>query len=513
MWGGGKDTVAVLGRRITDLGLSVLSALLLFAAGEPLAIGPLAWFALVPLLVAVLRSGEANAGAQRRRDGRWASLYGLVFGLAYFGVHLSWIFLFGWMAWTALTFVLSLYTVAATFVAARVQRFAFGPLLIAGAWAGAELLRDRWPYGGYSWGSVGTTQAGVPAVRWFAGVVGVYGLTFLVVFVATLVAWWIVRRESAWRNVAVVAGALVAFTAVDVAAFGRPSRGRPFRVAVVQGDVPRPVVVRQRDAILRNHVDATRSLLGGRTVDVVIWPEEAIGTGVSPGALEEVQLLASELSTPFVVGQTFVDDEDRFLNIVRHIDASGRVVGTYQKRHPVPFGEYVPIAFFRRFVGTLNSEIPTDQVPGTVANVFDVEGTRIATPICFESVFPRDFLDFTRNDAELFVLSTNDSSFERSYASEQHIAHARVRALETRQWVIEAALSGISGVAAPDGRLSNTTDLFATDAFVVDVYARRAQSLYAKTGDLFPEAFAAAAGVAFLWTLRRRRSAELESAA
>lgn len=485
--------------RLKGLIAAALSGAALFAAGEPLGAGPLAWVALVPLFAALL-----VAPSTRRA---WA--LGLAFGVAYFGVHLAWIFLFGWMAWSALTVVLALYVSLGTLVAGTIARAdgvvrRFAPVLVAGAWTGAELLRERWPYGGYSWGALGTTQGSVPGVRWFAGVVGVYGLSFLLAFAAAVLAWVIVRREVPWAAVATVAVALLVVTAVDLGVHGRPSRGRALRMAVVQGGVPRPVVAGQRDVILRSHVDATRTLLARRAADVVVWPEESVGVGASEG-IEVVQRLAREVDTPFLVGQTLVSDRDEFVNVVRSIDAGGRIVRTYQKRHPVPFGEYVPIGFLRRFVGTLQEQLPTDQVPGHTADVFDVDGARIATPICFESVFPRDVADFVREGAELFVLSTNDSSFERTYASQQHLAHTRMRALETRQWFVQAALSGISAVIAPDGAMSNTTALFTTDAFVVDVRARRAQSLYAKTGDAFAEVFAAAAALAFLVSVRRRR--------
>jgi apolipoprotein N-acyltransferase len=501
-----------LAGRLPGLLAAALSAVLLFLAGEPAGLGALAWVALVPLFAAVLAGGTARRG----------SLLGLTFGLVYFGLHLAWIFLFGWMAWTALTIFLSLYVSLGMLVAGAVAgaptgalgRTRFAPLLVAGAWTGAELLRERWPYGGYSWGAVGTTQAGVPVVRWLAGVVGVYGLSFLLAFVAAVIAQLIVRREVSWASIGIVGAALLACIAADVGVYGRPSRGEPLRVAVVQGGVPRPVVSGQRDVILRNHVDATRALLAGREVDVVVWPEESVGEGAVEG-LAVVQDLAREVDTPFLVGQTLVDESGAFRNVVRYIDATGVVRGTYEKRHPVPFGEYVPVGFLRRFVGTLRDQIPTDQQPGHTPDVFDVargsggvprgDGTRVATPICFESVFPRDILDFARAGAELFVLETNDSSFERTYASQQHLAHTRMRALETRQWFVQAALSGISAVIEPDGMMTHTTRLFTTDAFVADVRTRTAQSLYAKTGDVFAEAFAVAAAVAFIAGLRRRR--------
>jgi apolipoprotein N-acyltransferase len=480
--------------RLPGLLAAALSAVLLFAAGEPLGLGPLGWVALVPLFAAILA----------RPTRRWGWLLGLTFALVYFGAHIAWIFLFGWMAWSALTLVLALYVSLGTLVAGAVAKTRFAPVLVAGAWTGAELLRERWPYGGYSWGALGTTQGNVPGVRWLAGVVGVYGLSFLLAFAAAVLALMIVRRELPWTSVAIVGAALLAFVAADAGISGRPSGGEPLRIAVVQGGVPRPVVPGQRDIILRHHVDTTRALLARRQVDVVVWPEESVGEGAVEG-LAAVQQLAREVDTPFLVGQTFVDEAGDFRNAVRYVDASGVLRRTYEKRHPVPFGEYVPVGFLRRFVGTLQEQLPTDQQPGRTPDVFDVRGTKIAAPICFESVFPRDVLDFVRAGAELFVLSTNDSSFETTYASQQHLAHTRMRALETRQWFVQAALSGISAVIAPDGTMTHTTRLFTTDAFVADVRTRTAQSLYAKTGDLFAELFAAAAAIAFLLALRRRR--------
>jgi apolipoprotein N-acyltransferase len=487
--------VPVLNSRILGFVAAAASGLLLFAAGEPLGWGPLAWIALVPLFVVVLRAPRWG----------WAWLYGFVFGLVYFAVEISWIFIFGWMAWTALVVVLALYGSIATLLTGVLRRHALAPLVAAGAWAGAELLRDRWPFGGYSWGAAGTTQGSVPGVRYLAGTVGTYGLGLLIAFVAAFVAHRIASGGWSLKSLAVVGVALVAFAAIDAAMFSSPPTGRPLRLAVVQGGVPRPARPDQRDAILQSHIALTTRLLSReRPVDVVLWPEDAVGIGVSPGGFERVQALARDLRTPFIVGHSVLSRDSRFLNLVQHIDASGRLVETYQKRHPVPFGEYVPIPFFRRFVGTLQNEVPDDLAAGKRANVFEVGPSKIATPICFESVFPRDILDFARNGADLYVVSTNNASFERSYASQQHIAHGRMRALETRQWLVQDALAGISAEISPDGSISHATQLFTADAFVATVVVRPSASLYAKTGDLFPALGAIVTLIALVFYAVRR---------
>lgn len=470
-----------------SLGAAALSGILLFAAGEPLGFGALAWVALIPLFVVVLREKRPA----------WSALYGFSFAFAYFAVELSWIFLFGWMAWTALTVYLCLWTSAGTFLVGLVRERRTMPLLAAGIFAGVELAKDRWPYGGFPWGAVGTTQSSIPGVRWLAGVIGVYGLTFLCVFVSALLAMRIARAEWSGVSVAPVALALLVFMAVDVLGYGRPPLGRPYRIAVVQGGVPRPARPDQNDVIVRNHIELTREVLSRGPVDLVVWPESSIANSAAVSGLQAVKALAVESGTPFLVGRSFFT-QDAYFNLVEHVSADGRLQDTYAKRHPVPFGEYVPISFLRSAVGTLQSQIPVDQRPGTTPTVFRIEGRSIAAPVCFESVFPRDVLDFARRGAEVFVLSTNNSSFEHSYASQQHIAHGRMRALETRQWVVQAALAGISAVLGPDGSVSNGTALFDSIAFTADVRARTSQSLYAVTGDLFPSIFAGLAGLVVL---------------
>jgi apolipoprotein N-acyltransferase len=469
---------------------AALSGLVLFAANEPLALGPLAWIALVPLLVAVVSEDRL----------RWSWLYGIVFGIVYFGTDLSWISIFGWMAWTALIAWLALEVSVATLLAGVVRRASLAPVLIAGAFAGVELWRDRWPYGGFPWGAVGTTQGDVPIVRYLAGTIGVYGLGFLCVFFAAIVAHRIVHNEIAWSSIAAVVSVLVVSLAIDVALYHDKPEGKPVRMAVVQGGVPRPVLPDQRDVILADHIAETRKLLAHDEADVIVWPEDSVGIGVSDGAVARVQALAREFHTPILFGHS-IDEGPRepFVNQVQHIAADGTVLDTYQKRHPVPFGEYVPISFLRRYVSTLSDQVPFNQTPGRTANVFVVDGVKIATPICFESVFPRDFIDFERRGAQLFVLSTNNASFEHSYAAKQHLAQTRMRALEMRQWVVQDALAGISAVISPSGRVTHTTKLFTTAGFVVTVRARAAQSLYDDTGDLFPSIWAALTGLAVLW--------------
>lgn len=457
------------------LALSAVSGGLLYVAHEPVGAAPVAWVALVPLFVAVLRE----------RRPRWGFLYGSVCGLAFFGAHLSWIFLFGWMAWTGLVVVLSLYLGGAAAIGTIVRRWPLAPVLAAGAWVGFELLRDRFPFGGFPWGAIGTSQGALPGVRWLAGVVGAYGLSFLAALVAAVVADRIVTGRWAVGSLALVGVVLALFVGVDVGRYGSPPPAREVEVALVQGNVPRPVIPgRQREAIVENHLELTRRLEPGQA-DVVVWPEDAVGIGSPPGSLDAAGREARRLGASVLVGHSRVDRAaEVFDNLMVHLGPDGERRGSYLKQHPVPFGEFVPWDFLRDHVTTLD-QVPFDLARGEGPVVFDTPAARIATPICFESVFPRDVRAFARAGAELHVVATNDSSFERSAASSQHLAHARMRSLELRQWSAQSALSGITAVVGPDGKVSQTTTLFEPALVRTTMGARPAHSLYTRVGDLF----------------------------
>ena len=356
--------------RIPGLIAAALSALLLFAAGEPAGLGPLAWIALVPLFAAIL------ASPTRRRG--W--FYGLVFGVVYFGVHLSWIFLFGWMAWTPPTVFMALYITVGVFVGSVAARLAssgriLAPLLFAGAWTGAELLCDRWPFGGYPWGAVGTTQeASRVCVGWPGWSVCTGCLSSSSCSSAassrgrSSIARFLGRPPRHLRRIRSRSSPPTSLI------HGTPSPGHGFPRRGGARRVPRPLVFGQRHVILRDHLHLTRSLLENREVDLVVWPEQRVanramtsglGVGSGFGGRNEHALpgRTDRSSTTAVLLDRVYEDREK--------DPSRRPLvpqaapGALRRIRPAR----VPS---QRSVGTLQSQIPVDQVRGTKATVFDV---------------------------------------------------------------------------------------------------------------------------------------------
>src|SRR5262249_5928994 len=152
------------------------------------------------------------------------------------------------------------------------------------------------------------------------------------------------------------------------------------------------------------------------------WPENALAGDPSRDATLGAAVSASirGVGAPTIVGAITPGPGNSLFNVAFLYDGQGRIVDSYAKIHLVPFGEYIPwrSAFgwtqrYRRGLGTFSS--------GSRVHVFDVDGTLVGTPICFENTFPGLFRQFVAHGAQLMVVTTNDSSYLDSPASREHV--------------------------------------------------------------------------------------------
>jgi apolipoprotein N-acyltransferase len=155
---------------------------------------------------------------------------------------------------------------------------------------------------------------------------------------------------------------------------------------------------------------------------------------------------------------------------------------SYVKRHPVPFGEYIPFRSLVRVVTKKVDLVPNDFARGSAPGVLDVGPVRLGDVICFEVAYDGVVRDVVTGGGRLLVVQTNNATFGRSGETTQQLAMGRLRAVEHGRSVVVAATSGVSAVIAPDGRLQHVTRLFSRDVTVQQVTLRDDRTVATRVG-------------------------------
>ncbi|GAB2477116.1 apolipoprotein N-acyltransferase [Promicromonospora xylanilytica] len=461
--------------------LAVAGGLALDASFPSLGWWPLA-FAAVPLALISLIGRTVWGGV----------LVGAAFGAAFYFPHLSWASQFlgdnplGWVPWVALAAAetLVLAAVSPLVVLAyrwlprwrdtRAVRLVVLPVLVAGAWTAREIVLGSWPYGGFPWGRLGMSQSESPIAP-VASWLGVSGLGFLMVVLCAAaveaVRWSPLVRETPdadggtrRRWVAalprVVPAGLLAVVMLLVPRFPTDDAGT-IRVGAVQGNGP-AAYVDERDAheVLESQLAASAPLTS-EPVDVVLWPEGGVDSdpAAQPGTARALDAAAAAYGAPVIVNAASAVG-DLFYN-TSFLWTEGGPEATHAKRHPVPFGEYVPDrhvygAIAPGLVGLLTREY----TPGADSPVFDLGRASVGLAICFDVAFDDVIDEGLRDGAQVFMFQTNNADFRGTDENLQQVAIARMRAIETGRTVVNVSTTGTSQIVAPDG---STTSSLASD--------------------------------------------------
>ncbi|MGV0837910.1 apolipoprotein N-acyltransferase [Mycolicibacterium thermoresistibile] len=467
--------------RLPQLGITLLAGLLLCTSFPPVG-----WWYLAPVAVALLawvltRNSTTPAGGFG---------YGVLFGLAFYVPLLPWISgLVGAVPWLALALVQALFPGLFGVAAVAVRRLPGWPVWFALLWVAHEWLKSSVPFGGFPWGVVAYSQTtgpllalaqlgGAPLVSFAVALVG-FSLTALTL--ATL-QWW---RSDAHRSappavvlpglcisVVLLATALV-WPQVRYSGAGADVADQPIRVAAVQGNVPRLGLDfnAQRRAVLDNHVRETLRLAedvrGGRAEQplFVVWPENSsdIDPLANPDAYQQISSAAAAIGAPILVGGVVRADDYRpdhpaSTNTVLVWDPETGPVDRHDKRIVQPFGEYLP---WRGFFSLLSpyAERAGYFVPVDGDGVVRAAGVAVGVTTCWEVIFDRAARESVRNGAEVLAVPTNNATFDEPM-SEQHLAFARLRAVEHNRYAVVAGTTGISAVITPDGREIARTGFF-----------------------------------------------------
>jgi apolipoprotein N-acyltransferase len=451
---------------------ALAGGLLLSAAFAPAAAWPLA--VVSPALLVITLWGRSPRGAFTT---------GLAFGLAFFLPLLAWVVNLAWYAWVALAVASALIFAVFAIAQRLLLNLRWWPLAVAGWWVAAEAFRDRWPWGGFPWGRLAMSQAGLPTQGW-AAIGGPPVLSFVVALTGATLAWVLVTaltdgRAGRWRPVAVAAVAFAATAGASCLPAALPLDGVPGNaktavIADIQGNVPRvrgslADELNSEWVVTVNHATATEKLAGAVAAgqrpapDLVVWPENStdIDPTLDPTVYNEIATAAAAINRPILVG-ALLQDPMRNAGLL-WLPGKGPTT-VYLKRRLVPFGEYIPFRSLISKITSLTQLQPTDFVPGHQTVTFDVGQIRLGDIICYEVAFD----DLVRSEvtagANVLAVQSNDATFERegpiTEETRQQLAMAQIRAVEFDRAVIYSSTSGYSAIIAPDGQVIEHSGLW-----------------------------------------------------
>ncbi len=380
----------------------------------------------------------------------------------------------------------------------RESRPGFLLVFIPALWTALEYART-YLFTGFPWLLTGYSLWSLPVLIQAASVTGVYGISFYIIFVNTSI-WLSVRNRT------IAPAALSALFTVILLLYGinnlYPRSEKYLKTTLLQGNISQYM---KWDAEYENHILSTYrrlSLDAARSSpDMIIWPETAL-----PGSLtgqlrliDYVKDLAGRTGAYHIIG-SFEYLRGNYYNSAYVVSPEGEISEPYRKTHLTPFGEYIPFrGLLSRFIEVINQV--GDFSPGAEPVTLEIPGVRIATAICFESIFPAEARVFFRRGAGIYVNITNDGWFLDTAGPYQHFVHSVFRAVENRSYVLRAANTGISAVINPAGKVIKSSGVLEETSLTAAAGITGEKTLYSIYGDIFALITLIFAGGSVLWRL------------
>ncbi|MGW7047936.1 apolipoprotein N-acyltransferase [Streptomyces avermitilis] len=441
------------------------------------------WFAYVALVPWILLARTAPTGRRAAYDG-WLGGLGFMLAVHHWllpSLHVFTVLIaallgalwapWGWLVRRFLAGVPSPGRVAAAL------------LVLPSGWLMVELVRS-WQGLGGPWGLLGSSQWQVePALR-LASVGGVWLLSFLVVTVNIAVAVLVSVRAS---RMPALAG-LVATAAATSAAWAwspRPDHDGDMRIAIVQ-----PGVIDGTDSGDRRfdrEEQLTREL-AGQNVDLVVWGESSVGFDLAdrPDLARRIAGLSERVGADILVNvDARRSDRPGIYKSSVLVGPHGPTGNRYDKMRLVPFGEYIPARSLLGWATSVGKAAGEDRRRGGEQVVMNAgHGLRIGPMVCFETAFPDMSRHLAEDGAEVLLAQSSTSTFQRSWAPEQHASLAALRAAETGRPMVHATLTGVSAVYGPSGeRVGSWLGTEKSTSAVYDVPLARGVTPYVRFGD------------------------------
>jgi apolipoprotein N-acyltransferase len=527
-------------------GLALLSAALQIVIFPLPGLYWLAWIAVTPLLVAILRTRSPETLQLRLRGNDQARLLpaspwqgfllGYACGILWFAGTCYWIFdtmhRYGGMPLPAATLALILFCM---YVGLYHGMFGLLLALVAGAkvgganisrdksgiksaasgesirralgtaaflWVAVELARTR--ITAFPWELLGYSQTANFALTRITTLTGVYGLSFEIALVnSVFAAAFLAPQGAPERRKWLLAAACAATVILQAGQLVAPPPATADHTALlVQPNIP----ILEGGAWTKQYFqDTLRDLTAkslhpareavervGSHFDLIVWPESPSPFYTNdPMFRDAVSSLAKQSGTWVVAGAIGITpamhsggSNSQIFNSAALVNPLGEWVGRYDKVHLVPFGEYLPFPQLFAFAGGLTKEVGEFQ-RGSSRTPLDAGGQRFGMFICYESIFPDEVRQGPLQGAEVLLNISNDGWYGDSGAWKQHLQQTEMRAIENDRWLLAGTNTGMTASIDPYGRIVAATPRKVRTTLAAPYALISGTTFYTRHGDWF----------------------------
>ena len=396
-----------------------------------------------------------------------ATWVGFAYGLGYFGVGVSWVYVSmvshggtHWLLGSIFTLLFCgafalYYALLGALFSRFKNRHAYPSLLFIGLWLCLDLLRG-WLFTGFPWLYLGYASLHTP-MQGYAPIIGVHGVTLLMLVSALLIFG--VQKKWPIRMLALVSIWLIGY-GLSFISWTVPSPQKPITVTLLQGNVKlsQKWLPSSLAPTLGHYIEQSYAHLDS---DLIIWPETAVATYWDnvEGAMAYLGDAAKANNTQMISGTVIRKNKQTNANYYNGLVAFGAENGQYFKQRLVPFGEYVPFeSSIRGLIEFFDLPMSAFKLPQQTQGLL-TKAIPIAGNICYEIAYPA-LVAQQAKEAGIIVTVSNDTWFERTLAPWQHLQMAQMRALENAKPVARATNSGVSALIDASGVITHIAPLY-----------------------------------------------------
>lgn len=365
------------------------------------------------------------------------------------------------------------------------------PIYFAALWTAGEWVLSLGELS-FSWGRTAIGQASFLPMVETASLFGSYFIAFVVAAASAYIATWFMEwdKKSVCIGMAIL---MVNITCGTVILFSQPKTENENKIAIIQGCVTSEDKWRPD---YYGYIEETYYSMCEEAADngakLIFLPESPLPrySTVEGERLNRFKDLAREKNVTILTGALIFDETENgteFYNSIVAVLPDGTLSERYDKRHPVPFGEFIPygelITSIVPALGGLN--LSQDLTAGDTATVIATDGYTFVPLVCFDSIFASFSREGVKNGGNIIYVATNDSWYKSSRGVYEHMNFSVLRAIETGKPVIRSANTGISCIIDARGNVLAETEPMVQTTLYGTASLSNATTLYTHIGDLW----------------------------